>query len=449
MTRIFLDFEFTGLHQDTTAISLGIISDCEKTFYAEFNDYNVFQVDQWIEENVLKKLRFSPPPRGQQEHFIACRAKDNPVGNDIYAGYSVELRGHKCDIRKELERWLSQFDRVEVWGDCLAYDWMLFCQIFKHAFNIPKNVYYIPFDLCTLLKSRGIDPDINREDFARGGEYWYTEDQIQKHNALWDAKVIKACVDRIEKTLHQQQAIGAAPEEAITFSGPAGQLLDGQNKLNAAQAEIDQLKAELREIANSCSQTSLEIEWCRSCTSRRWCVNGMKLLEESDGEQKTSKTPRTDKMNTLLLGRPLREAYEEMTEFSRDIERQRDEALNTSAARARIVNKQTLEFAEVRSAVKDRDNALAAIMAVLPDSAKPCDAPDLIKHFKSQMSAFGSEYIRIEKQLKEARAEIERKNRLIERMKNCQNCGRTGGFCRHCRYALDKRGWDNNWKEPI
>lgn len=61
-----------------------------------------------------------------------------------------------------------------------------------------------------------------------------------------------------------------------------------------------------------------------------------------------------------------------------------------------------------------------------------------------------SEYVdNLETKLAEARAEIERKNRLIERMKNCQNCGRTGGFCRHCRYALDKRGSDNNWKEPI
>lgn len=55
----------------------------------------------------------------------------------------------------------------------------------------------------------------------------------------------------------------------------------------------------------------------------------------------------------------------------------------------------------------------------------------------------------LETELAEARAEIARKDALIERMKNCQNCGRTGGFCRHCRYAADKRGWDDNWKEPI
>ncbi|GAB1351293.1 hypothetical protein MASR1M12_00230 [Erysipelotrichia bacterium] len=351
MTRIFLDFEFTGLHQNTTPISLGIISDCEKTFYAEFNDYNLFQVDQWIEENVLKKLRFSPPPRGQQEHFMACRAKDNPIGNDIYASYSVELRGHKCDIRKELERWLSQFDRVEVWGDCMAYDWMLFCQIFGHAFNIPKNVYYIPFDLCTLLKSRGIDPDINREDFARGGEYWYTEDQIKKHNALWDAKVIKACVDRIEKTLHQQQARkltltprtdertmfvrNVAPDEAVVFACFAGQLerevaglnwelLDCRNKLNAAQAEINQLKQKHAERVND-DQKYLVEPLCSAETQ----VDELRADVERFDRQRRAGWTEIKRLNELLL--KTNRVHIENQRLQKDLngERETNQALTT------------------------------------------------------------------------------------------------------------------------
>ena len=59
------------------------------------------------------------------------------------------------------------------------------------AFDIPKNVYYIPFDICTLFKAKGIDPDINREKFSE------LVDGSQKHNALWDAKVIKACYDKL------------------------------------------------------------------------------------------------------------------------------------------------------------------------------------------------------------------------------------------------------------
>lgn len=96
-----------------------------------------------------------------------------------------------------------------------------------------------------------------------------------------------------------------------------------------------------------------------------------------------SKTPRTDEH--LRMKEENGHTVIVSSEFARQLER---------------------ELAEARADVKDRDNALAAIMAVLPDDAKPCDAPDLIKHFKSQMLAYGSEYIRVEKQLKEARAEI-------------------------------------------
>ena len=54
MTRLFFDTEFTGLHQKTTLISIGIVSDDSKTFYAEFTDYDKTQCDDWINENVSK-----------------------------------------------------------------------------------------------------------------------------------------------------------------------------------------------------------------------------------------------------------------------------------------------------------------------------------------------------------------------------------------------------------
>jgi hypothetical protein len=87
--------------------------------------------------------------------------------------------------------WLSQWDSVEMWSDCLAYDWVLFNNLFGTAFDIPKNVYYIPFDICTLFKIKGLDPDINREEFAGLDG--------PKHNALHDALVIKACYEKLVK----------------------------------------------------------------------------------------------------------------------------------------------------------------------------------------------------------------------------------------------------------
>jgi len=94
-------------------------------------------------------------------------------------------------------RWVEAITQggkaIEMWSDCLAYDWILFCEMFGGARNLPIYIYYIPYDLCTLFKTASIDPDISREDFAMMIQ------GAQKHNALWDAKVIKGCYDRIDK----------------------------------------------------------------------------------------------------------------------------------------------------------------------------------------------------------------------------------------------------------
>jgi len=174
--RIFFDTEFTGLHQKTTLISIGLVSDDGKTFYAELRDYDNSQVDEWIQTNVINNTSYLKE-FGNMDEATKCY-------DTVYMPIS-----DKKHLAEDLKEWLSQFDTVEMWSDCLAYDWVLFNDIFGHAFNIPKNVYYIPFDICTLMKIKGIDPDINREEYA----------QINgnKHNALHDAKVIKACYEKL------------------------------------------------------------------------------------------------------------------------------------------------------------------------------------------------------------------------------------------------------------
>lgn len=49
--KLFLDTEFTGLTKGTTLVSLGIVSgdtsmDVQKSFYAEFTDFDEEQVDE-------------------------------------------------------------------------------------------------------------------------------------------------------------------------------------------------------------------------------------------------------------------------------------------------------------------------------------------------------------------------------------------------------------------
>ena len=160
--KVFFDTEFTGLHQNTTLISIGLVDENGREFYAELIDYDQTQVDDWLQDNVIANL-------------------------------NGKNRSTTEQLRYDLAEWLSAYDKVEMWSDCLSYDWVLFNNIWGHAFDIPKNVYYIPFDICTMMKLKGVDPDINREEYAFNA----VPETAQKHNALWDAQVIRACYENL------------------------------------------------------------------------------------------------------------------------------------------------------------------------------------------------------------------------------------------------------------
>lgn len=168
--KVFFDFEFTGLTQNTMPISLGLVDENGASFYAEFTEAKSEHFTEWINENVLPGLRFA----------------------DIYESAPLldfehhDMKANRHKVMRALIEWLSQYEQVQMWGDCLAYDWILFCELFGGAMNIPAHVSYIPLDIATCLYVQGYDPDVNREEFSG------LEAGKRKHNALWDAKVIRA-----------------------------------------------------------------------------------------------------------------------------------------------------------------------------------------------------------------------------------------------------------------
>lgn len=197
-TNLFIDAEFTGLHQATTLISLGIISECGKTFYAEFTDYDKSQLNDWLDENIIPNTWVS---------------KHNPI-TSMGSVYSDDLRwadvhvfGSTDYVKLFLEEWLAQFEEVVIWSDCLSYDWVLFCNIWGHAFSIPENIFYIPMDICTVFEIKGIDPDISREEYCEIETFkeektkeLHDDFKSVKHNALWDAFIIRECYNKLIKS---------------------------------------------------------------------------------------------------------------------------------------------------------------------------------------------------------------------------------------------------------
>lgn len=184
--NLFFDTEFTGLHKDTTLVSIGIDAENGKKFYAESADYDESQCDDWIRENVLAHTILAG------NETLAAR-----LGAD--ADTTVVLGG-KADIQHELTEWLKQFDEVQFVSDVCHYDMVLLIDIFGTAFDLPENVSAVCYDINQdIARHYGIS---DREAFDKSREDIVAElcggfIAGDKHNALYDAEVIKAIYEEV------------------------------------------------------------------------------------------------------------------------------------------------------------------------------------------------------------------------------------------------------------
>lgn len=174
--KLFFDTEFTGLHKDTTLISLGMVDEDGRTFYAEFNDYDKSQCDEWIQKNVLNNL-------------INDSNKIDYESDDWF------IIGDKNFIKTMLSKWLKQYDSVELVSDVCHYDMVLFIDIFGGAFDLPNNINPSCHDINQdIALYYGIS---ETEAFEKSREIIADVIQGIKHNALYDAKVIKSIYEKI------------------------------------------------------------------------------------------------------------------------------------------------------------------------------------------------------------------------------------------------------------
>lgn len=185
ITNVYFDTEFSGLHKDTTLISIGLISENGKQFYAEFTDYDVAQIDKWLEENVMSNLLLSKMS----------------MGETITNAMGVVVKGTKEFIREKLLAWLDKEvpGEIQFVSDVSHYDFVLLLDLLsanKHnIFDIPNRISLSCVDLNNVIAEyKGITPkeafDVCREDLLMDSIKGFSEDN--KHNSLYDAMVIKA-----------------------------------------------------------------------------------------------------------------------------------------------------------------------------------------------------------------------------------------------------------------
>ena len=221
--KFFFDMEFTGLRQNTTPISIGIVSEDGKKFYAEFIDYDESQCDEWIKDNVIKNLCLPHMPwhtecyerneRLEREGYIFSKMPYAPHRNAIIQydylkqddGGNMEALGSIHWISSALKKWLYQFDEIQFVSDVCHYDFVLLIDLLTNggtALDLPENISAVCHDLNMDIARHFHVSDLEAFDMSReqimfdvcnGGVFLDGD----KHNSLYDAGVIKAIYEGI------------------------------------------------------------------------------------------------------------------------------------------------------------------------------------------------------------------------------------------------------------
>lgn len=216
--KIYFDTEFTGLTKNTDLVSIGLIAENGSTFYGELTDFNIAKCDQWVKDNVVGKLKYY----NKYDYYY----KEN--------NHSVEILDSKHRVGIHLNLWLNTFlEEIQFVSDVAHYDFVLLIDLLtqgKSALDLPEYITPAVYDINQLMAQK-LDIsmhqafDLNREEILvqmhRSG---FSDLPIEKHNALWDAFVIKELysaftedVGRLEEIRDTYTTIGDVTLEQFEY----------------------------------------------------------------------------------------------------------------------------------------------------------------------------------------------------------------------------------------
>jgi len=188
--RYWLDTEFIEDGTTIDLISIGIVCEDGREFYAINLDCDLSKASQWVKDNVIALL----PP-------VASDISGHIIKGD-HAVKVVSSR-HKSNERSRSARWMrknairaevafflgceqinplngftyvlpTEVEEPEVWAYYADYDWVVFCQLFGTMMDLPKGFPMYCRDI--------------KQECDRLGNPKLPEQGKGSHNALEDAR---------------------------------------------------------------------------------------------------------------------------------------------------------------------------------------------------------------------------------------------------------------------
>ncbi len=191
----FIDTEFMdrGKESKIDLISIGIISEDGREYYAQSCEYDPRFADNWVKENVFLNLKRCP-------HTTYEIGTLTPESTDLYIhkplGQCTDTKNYipnlccpwrtKAALAKEVEIFMNAayYGTPRFMGWCCAYDYVALCQLFGGLMQLPTEWPHYMHDLQHQLDVRGLkDTMLPSPEKSSSGLF-------NAHNALEDAKYI-------------------------------------------------------------------------------------------------------------------------------------------------------------------------------------------------------------------------------------------------------------------
>lgn len=161
--RYFYDFEFLEDGWAIEPISLGIVAEDGREYYAEFENMPLtrMSVHPWIMTNVVPHLK------------SVTVHNDKPVWHNLSIDESVQCLRSLSKIKEDVFAFLTAADRPSLWGCYAAYDHVALAQLWGPMVQMPREIPFYTNDIQTLWEMAGKPAKPN---------------QVNEHNALADAR---------------------------------------------------------------------------------------------------------------------------------------------------------------------------------------------------------------------------------------------------------------------
>lgn len=126
--RYWLDTEFIEDGKTIDLISIGIVAEDGREFYAQSNQFDARKASDWVRENVLSHLQHY---QGRDTE-LPCGCSGDEAGCPWMYPRTIANEVIKfCDPQ--------HYGKPEFWGYYADYDWVVLCQLFGTMMELPKG----------------------------------------------------------------------------------------------------------------------------------------------------------------------------------------------------------------------------------------------------------------------------------------------------------------------